>query len=90
MHNGMSHAVKIFRKFELWFSMARLTSNLVKASQIKRKKWKKDLEIGEIRTPNQPQMTKKQHFLLIENLNLLDISKIGTFRDLYLIPCGRS
>ena len=35
-------------------------------------------------------MTKKQHFLLIENLNLLDISKIGTFRDLYLIPCGRS
>ena len=78
----MSHTVKFFRKFELWVSMARLTSNLVIASQIKRRKWKKDLEMSEIRTPNQPQMTKKSLFLLVKNLKKLEISKIGTFRDL--------
>ena len=55
----MSHTVKIFRKIELWVSMGRLTFNLVNASQIKWKKWKKDIEIGKIRTPDQPQMNKK-------------------------------
>ena len=82
MHNGQLGTEKIFKKVELGVSMARLTSNLVIASQIKRKKWKKDLEISKIRTPNQPQMTKKSLFLLVKNLKKLEISKIGTFRDL--------
>ena len=54
LHNGLSRTVKIFRKIVLWVSMARLTSNLVNASQNKWKKWKKDFEIGEIWTPDQP------------------------------------
>ena len=35
MHIGLSRTVKIFKKIELGVSMARLTSNLVNASQIK-------------------------------------------------------
>ena len=54
LHNGLNRTVKIFEKIELWVSMARLTSNLVNASQNKWKKWKKDFEIGEIWTPDQP------------------------------------
>ena len=52
LHIGLSRTVKIFKKFELGVSMARLTSNLVNASQIKWKKWKKDFEIGGIWTPD--------------------------------------
>ena len=52
LHNGLSRTVKIFKKIELGVSMARLTSNLVNASQIKWKKWKKDFEIGGIWTPD--------------------------------------
>ena len=59
LHIGLSRTVKIFKKIELGVSMARLTSNLVNASQIKWKKWKKDFEIGGIWTPNQPKMSKK-------------------------------
>ena len=54
MHIGLNRTVKIFKKIELGVSMARLTSNLVNASQIKWKKWKKDFEIDEIWTPDQP------------------------------------
>ena len=54
MHNGLSRTVKIFKTIELGVSMARLTSNLVNASLIKWKKWKKDFEIGEIWTTDQP------------------------------------
>ena len=54
VHNGLNRTVKIFEKIELGVSMARLTSNLVNASQIKQKKWKKDFEIGGIWTPDQP------------------------------------
>ena len=35
LHIGLSHTIKIFKKIELGVSMARLTSNLVNASQIK-------------------------------------------------------
>ena len=52
LHIGLSRTVKIFKKIELGVSMARLTSNLVNASQIKWKKWKKDFEIGGIWTPD--------------------------------------
>ena len=58
-HNGMSRTIKIFKKVELWVSMARLTPNLVNASQKKWKKRKKGFEIGGIWTPDQPQMNKK-------------------------------
>ena len=51
-HNGILDTEKIFEKIELRVSMARLTSNLVNASQIKWKKWKKDFEIGGIWTPD--------------------------------------
>ena len=59
LHNGMSRTIKIFKKVELWVSMARLTPNLVNASQKKWKKRKKGFEIGGIWTPDQPQMNKK-------------------------------
>ena len=59
MHNGMSRTIKIFKKVKLWVSMARLTPNLVNASQKKWKKRKKGFEIGGIWTPDQPQMNKK-------------------------------
>ena len=52
VHNGQLGTEKIFKKVELGVSMARLTSNLVNASQIKWKKWKKDFEIGGIWTPD--------------------------------------
>ena len=39
--------------------MARLAHDLVNTSQISWKKRKKVIEIGEFRTPNQPQMNKK-------------------------------
>ena len=52
LHNGQLGTEKIFKKVELGVSMARLTSNLVNASQIKWKKWKKDFEIGGIWTPD--------------------------------------
>ena len=55
----MSRTIKIFKKVELWVSMARLTPNLVNASQKKWKKRKKGFEIGGIWTPDQPQMNKK-------------------------------
>ena len=59
LHNGMSRTIKIFKKVELWVSMARLTPNLVNASQKKWKQRKKGFEIGGIWTPDQPQMNKK-------------------------------
>ena len=49
VHNGILDTEKIFEKIELGVSMA---SNLVNASQIKWKKWKKDFEIGGIWTPD--------------------------------------
>ena len=52
MHNGLSRTENIFKEIELRVSMARLTSNLVNAGQIKWKKWKKDFEIGGIWTPD--------------------------------------
>ena len=44
--------------------MARLTSNLVNASQIKWKKWKKVFEIGEIRTHVKPFWLSNEAILL--------------------------
>ena len=52
IHNGILDTEKIVEKIELGVSMARLTSNLVNASQIKWKKWKKDFEISGIWTPD--------------------------------------
>ena len=44
LHNGILDTEKIFKKIELRVSMARLTPNLVNASQKSEKKWKKSLE----------------------------------------------
>ena len=43
-HNGILDTEKIFGKIELMISMGSLTFNLVIASKIKWKKWKKSLE----------------------------------------------
>ena len=44
IHNGILDTEKIFKKIELMISMARLTPNLVNASQKSEKKVKKSLE----------------------------------------------
>ena len=44
LHNGILDTEKIFKKIELMISMARLTPNLVNASQKSEKKVKKSLE----------------------------------------------
>ena len=43
-HNGILDTEKIFKKIEFMLSMARLTPNLVNASQKSEKKSKKSLE----------------------------------------------
>ena len=78
MHNGQLGTEKIFKKVELGVSMARLTSNLVNASQIKWKKWKKGIEIGKIRTPVEAPFGQSEPILLIDDLQ---IPKLLIFRE---------